>query len=74
MSGAIPPLQYPFMAWCLVKHRDSFYPLDRRLGGTQSHSGRGGEGQKFVNILSKSVLVDRLIYTLFNEAVLIAIA
>jgi hypothetical protein len=25
MRGAIPPLpQYPFMAWCLVKHRDSF--------------------------------------------------
>jgi hypothetical protein len=25
MSGAIPPLpQYAFMAWCLVKHRNSF--------------------------------------------------
>jgi hypothetical protein len=25
MRGAIPPLpQYVFMAWCLVKHRDSF--------------------------------------------------
>jgi hypothetical protein len=25
MSGAIPPvLQYAFMAWCLVKHRDNF--------------------------------------------------
>jgi hypothetical protein len=25
MSGAIPPfLQYVFMAWCLVKHRDNF--------------------------------------------------
>jgi hypothetical protein len=25
MNGAIPPLlQYVFMAWCLVKHRDSF--------------------------------------------------
>jgi hypothetical protein len=25
MRGAIPPLpQYAFMAWCLVKHRDSF--------------------------------------------------
>jgi hypothetical protein len=25
MRGAIPPLpQYAFMAWCIVKHRDSF--------------------------------------------------
>jgi hypothetical protein len=25
MRGAIPPLlQYVFMAWCLVKHRDNF--------------------------------------------------
>jgi hypothetical protein len=25
MCGAIPPLlQYVFMAWCLVKHRDNF--------------------------------------------------
>jgi hypothetical protein len=25
MKGAIPPLlQYAFMAWCLVKHRDNF--------------------------------------------------
>jgi len=25
MRGAIPPLlQYAFMAWCLVKHRDNF--------------------------------------------------
>jgi hypothetical protein len=25
MHGAIPPfLQYDFMAWCLVKHRDNF--------------------------------------------------
>jgi len=25
MRGAIPPfLQYIFMAWCLVKHRDNF--------------------------------------------------
>jgi hypothetical protein len=25
MRGAIPPLpQYAFMAWCLVKHRDTF--------------------------------------------------
>jgi hypothetical protein len=25
MRGAIPPfLKYPFMAWCLVKHRDNF--------------------------------------------------
>jgi len=25
MSGATPPLpQYVFMAWCLVKHKDSF--------------------------------------------------
>jgi hypothetical protein len=25
MNGAIPPLlQYVFMAWCLVKHRDNF--------------------------------------------------
>jgi hypothetical protein len=25
MRGAIPPLlQYAFMAWCLVKHRDKF--------------------------------------------------
>jgi hypothetical protein len=24
MSGAIPPPQYAFMAWCLVKHRDHF--------------------------------------------------
>jgi hypothetical protein len=25
MNGAIPPLlQYAFMAWCLVKHRDNF--------------------------------------------------
>jgi hypothetical protein len=24
MCGAIPPLQYIFMAWHLVKHRDNF--------------------------------------------------
>jgi len=25
MRGAVPPLlQYVFMAWCLVKHRDNF--------------------------------------------------
>jgi hypothetical protein len=25
MRGAIPPfLQYVFMAWCLIKHRDNF--------------------------------------------------
>jgi hypothetical protein len=24
MRGAIPPPQYVFMGWCLVKHRDSF--------------------------------------------------
>jgi hypothetical protein len=24
MRGAIPPPQYAFMAWCLVKHRDNF--------------------------------------------------
>jgi hypothetical protein len=46
---------YVFMA-CLVKHRNNFtprplypqgknpwYPLDKRLGGPQSRSGRGGE-------------------------------
>jgi hypothetical protein len=24
MSGAIPPPQYAFMAWCLVKYRNNF--------------------------------------------------
>jgi len=34
MSGAIPPLQYAFIAWCLVKHRDNLtftLPLSDRL-------------------------------------------
>jgi hypothetical protein len=30
MRGAIPPLpQYVFMAWCLVKHRETTLPLPR---------------------------------------------
>jgi hypothetical protein len=24
MHGTIPPPQYIFMAWCLIKHRDNF--------------------------------------------------
>jgi hypothetical protein len=49
MSGDIHPLpQYAFMAWCLVKAQGQLYlflpyPLDRRLGGPQSRSGRSGE-------------------------------
>jgi hypothetical protein len=29
----------------LPQGRSPWYPLDRRLGGTQSRSGRGGEGK-----------------------------
>jgi hypothetical protein len=39
MRGAIPPLpQYTFMAWCLVKHRDSFifFTVLKMLGLTQN--------------------------------------
>jgi hypothetical protein len=33
MRGAIPPLlQYVFMAWCLVKHRDNFTFKIKALG------------------------------------------
>jgi hypothetical protein len=40
MRGAIPPLpQYVFMAWCLVKHWDSFtflsYLMDLRESGLE---------------------------------------
>jgi hypothetical protein len=34
MSGVIHPLpQYAFMAWCLVKHRDSFTFKREKLAG-----------------------------------------
>jgi len=33
MRGAIPPLTYVFMAWCLVKHRYYFTFTVITLGG-----------------------------------------
>jgi hypothetical protein len=40
MSGAIPPLpQYAFMAWCLVKHKDTFtFVCKFQLASTVSRS------------------------------------
>jgi len=47
VSGGIAPLiLWPqhFMPWLLYPQgRSPWYPLDRRLGGPQSHSGHGGE-------------------------------
>jgi hypothetical protein len=60
MRGVILPLpQYTFMAWCLVKlypqGKSPWYPLDRRLGGPQSRSGRGGEEKNSQRLFPKSV-------------------
>jgi hypothetical protein len=42
MSGAIPPLlQYAFMAWCLVKHRDNFTFTTVFLSGAFSDDSAG---------------------------------
>jgi hypothetical protein len=39
MRGAMPPLQYCFMAWCLDKHRDnlSYIYLNNILDATNPH-------------------------------------
>jgi hypothetical protein len=49
MRRAIPLLpQYAFIAWCSVKEKAEgqlyvyLYPMDSRLGGPQSRSGRDG--------------------------------
>jgi hypothetical protein len=41
MRGAIPPLlQYAFMAWCLVKHRDFTFTVTAVCSNSSCRSGR----------------------------------
>jgi hypothetical protein len=35
MLGAIPPFQYVFMVWCLVKYRDNFTFVGKPKGKRQ---------------------------------------
>jgi hypothetical protein len=51
MRGAIPPLfQYAFMAWCLVKHRDSCNLL-KTENFLLSDKGNALSSQKSISVL-----------------------
>jgi hypothetical protein len=48
MRGAIPPLpQYIFIAWCLVKHGDSFtFTFNLGMNGVRRKGGRIKQNEK----------------------------
>jgi hypothetical protein len=64
MSGAIPPLlQYVFMAWCLVKHRDN---TNINVENRNTHNGQNRWKKKLnrikLHLVDTSSVEFRLIY------------
>jgi hypothetical protein len=56
MCGAIHPLlQYVFMAWCLVKHRDNFTFIFNHYSLI------------FIDFIGRDVISMRMFYTVYNS-------